>query len=166
MGEAILPLPKFVFTAWCLVKHRDNTGTKLILLFNVIPLDFNAPVPASHSFFNSVRKNSDTSLTDFAPRQFLERIVAADETWVHHYEPESRAQSVAWKHQTSPVAKKFRSEPSACKIMVTLFFRIWQVLFWFISLQRVKALTVRFPYVWPSERSSKKKKKKKKIFIR
>jgi hypothetical protein len=27
------------------------------------------------------------SLTSFAPRQFLERIVTADEIWVHHYEP-------------------------------------------------------------------------------
>jgi hypothetical protein len=31
------------------------------------------------------------------------------------------------------------------------------VRFWFISLQRVKPLTVRFPYVWPNERSSKRK---------
>jgi hypothetical protein len=51
-------------------------------------------------------------LTNFAPRQFLDRIVTADETWVHHYEPESKAQSVAWKRPTSPVAKKFRSQPS------------------------------------------------------
>jgi hypothetical protein len=32
------------------------TETKLILLFNVIPLDFKAPVPVFHKFFNSVRK--------------------------------------------------------------------------------------------------------------
>jgi hypothetical protein len=61
------------------------------------------------------------SLTSFAPRQFLERIVTADETWVDHYEPESKAQSLAWKRPTSPVAKKFKSQPSAGKIMFTLF---------------------------------------------
>jgi hypothetical protein len=33
-----------------------NTETKLISLFNVIPLDFNAPVPAFHKVFNSVRR--------------------------------------------------------------------------------------------------------------
>jgi hypothetical protein len=33
------------------------------------------------------------SVTNFAPRQFLERIITADETWVHHYEPESKAQT-------------------------------------------------------------------------
>jgi hypothetical protein len=52
------------------------------------------------------------SLTNFAPRQFLQRIVTADETWVHHYEPESKAQSMAWKRPTSPVAGK---------IVLTLF---------------------------------------------
>jgi hypothetical protein len=61
------------------------------------------------------------SLTSIAPRQFLERIVTADETWLHHYEPESKAQSMAWKLPTSPVAKKFKSQPSAGKIMLTLF---------------------------------------------
>jgi hypothetical protein len=61
------------------------------------------------------------SLTNFARNQFLERIVTTDETWVHHYEPESKAQSMAWKHPTSHVAKKFKSQPSAGKIMLTLF---------------------------------------------
>jgi hypothetical protein len=64
------------------------------------------------------------SLTNFTPRQFLERIVTADETWAHHYEPESKVQSMAWKRPTLPVAKKFKSQPSATKIMLTLFFRI------------------------------------------
>jgi hypothetical protein len=48
-------------------------------------------------------------------------MVTADETWVHRYEPESKTQSMAWKRPTSPVAKKFRSQPSAGKIMLTLF---------------------------------------------
>jgi hypothetical protein len=51
------------------------------------------------------------SLTSFALRQFLEGIVTADETWVHHYEPESKAKCMAWKRPTSPVAKKFKSKP-------------------------------------------------------
>jgi hypothetical protein len=57
----------------------------------------------------------------FAPRQFLERIVTADETWVHHYEPESKAQIMAWKRPTSPVVQKFKSQLSAGRIMLTLF---------------------------------------------
>jgi hypothetical protein len=60
-------------------------------------------------------------LTNFAPHQFLERIVTANETWVHHYKPEIKAQSMAWKRPTSPVAKEFKSQPSAGKIMPTIF---------------------------------------------
>jgi hypothetical protein len=46
--------------------------TKLILIVNVIPLDFNAPVPAFHKFSNSVKEKSFfvASLTNFAPLQF------------------------------------------------------------------------------------------------
>jgi hypothetical protein len=65
------------------------------------------------------------SLTSFATRQFLERIIPADETWVHHYEPESKAHSVAWKRPTSPVDEKFKSQLSTG-------FGIWKVRFWFI----------------------------------
>jgi hypothetical protein len=61
------------------------------------------------------------SLTNFAPRQILWRIVTADETWVHHYEPKNKAQSMTWKRPTSPVAKKFKSQPSASKITLTIF---------------------------------------------
>jgi hypothetical protein len=62
-----------------------------------------------------------TPLTSFSPQQFLERIVTADETWVHHYEAESKAQSMAWKHPSSPTVKKLKTHPSAGKIIITLF---------------------------------------------
>jgi hypothetical protein len=83
-------------------------------------------VPAFHKFFLIPSEKSFfvASLTSFARRQFLERIVTADETWLNHYEPESKAQSVAWKRPTLPVAKKFIS---ASKIMLTLFFVICKV---------------------------------------
>jgi hypothetical protein len=46
------------------------TGTKLILLFNVIPLDFNAPVPEFQKFLIPSEKSLlVASLTNFAPRQ-------------------------------------------------------------------------------------------------
>ena len=41
---------------------------------------------------------------------FLPRIVTTDETWVFHYEPESKRQSMEWKHVSSPVKKKFKSQ--------------------------------------------------------
>jgi histone-lysine N-methyltransferase SETMAR len=44
-----------------------------------------------------------------------------DETWVHYYEPESKRQSMEWQHTPSPAMKKFKSAPSAGKLMLTLF---------------------------------------------
>jgi hypothetical protein len=64
------------------------------------------------------------SLTIFPPRQFLERIVTANETWLHHYEPVSKAQSVAWEDPTSPVAKQLKSQLPAGKIMLTIFWKM------------------------------------------
>jgi hypothetical protein len=52
---------------------------------------------------------------------FLKRIVTGDKTWVHHFAPESKRQSMEWKHPGSPVKKKFKCQPSAGKAMLTLF---------------------------------------------
>ena len=39
---------------------------------------------------------------------FMERIVTGDETWCHHYEPETKRDSMQWKHASSPPPKKFK----------------------------------------------------------
>ena len=48
------------------------------------------------------------------------RIITGDETWVHHYEPETKRQGMQWKHASSS-SKKFKSQPSAGKLMLTVF---------------------------------------------
>lgn len=52
---------------------------------------------------------------------FLSRIVTGDETWVHHFEPETKRQSMEWRHAYSPQKKKFKTVPSAGKVMMTVF---------------------------------------------
>ena len=52
---------------------------------------------------------------------FLDRIITGDETWVHHYEPESKWQNMEWKHPQSPCKKKSKTQPSAGKLMLTVF---------------------------------------------
>jgi hypothetical protein len=42
---------------------------------------------------------------------FLFQIVTGDESWVHHFIPESKAASMAWKHMTSP-SKRSSKQPS------------------------------------------------------
>ena len=51
---------------------------------------------------------------------FLARIITGDETWVHFHQPEMKRMSKEWRH-SSPKPKKFRTEPSSGKVMLTLF---------------------------------------------
>ena len=67
--------------------------------------------------------------------RFFSRKVTGDETWVHHYEPESKRQSMEWKHQGSPAKKKFKTQPSAGKVMLT-FFCAQKGLYWKTTWKR------------------------------
>ena len=52
---------------------------------------------------------------------FLLRLVTIDETWVHYYKPENKAQSHQRVRPGSPMPKKFKTLPSAGKLMATVF---------------------------------------------
>ena len=47
--------------------------------------------------------------------------MTVDETWVHYYEPENKAQSRQWVGPGSLRPKKFKTQPSAGKVMATVF---------------------------------------------
>jgi hypothetical protein len=49
------------------------------------------------------------------------RIFIGDESWVHHYQPESKLASMQWEHPSSPSTKKFMVTPSPGKVMLTVF---------------------------------------------
>ena len=53
--------------------------------------------------------------------EFLLRLVTVEETWVHYYEPENKAESRQWVGTGSPRPKKFKTQPSAGKVMATVF---------------------------------------------
>jgi len=52
---------------------------------------------------------------------FLKKIITDDETWVHHYDPENKRQSMEYRHKESPQPKKFKTQASAGKVMLTVF---------------------------------------------
>lgn len=56
--------------------------------------------------------------------EFLHNIVTADETWVHHYQPETKRQSMEYRHPGSPTRRKFKTQASMGKLMATVF---WDV---------------------------------------
>jgi hypothetical protein len=55
--------------------------------------------------------------TDFVHRRFI----TMDETWIHHYTPESKQQSKQWTEACCSVPKKTRSVPSAGKVVALVF---------------------------------------------
>jgi len=59
---------------------------------------------------------------------FVKRIVTGDEPWIHHYDPESKQQSMQWKHASSPSPQKFKVQTSAGKIMCTIFWDVEGIL--------------------------------------
>ena len=52
---------------------------------------------------------------------FLSRLVTMNETWLYHYDPETKQQSMEWRHSSSPRPKKFRVQKSAGIFLFTIF---------------------------------------------
>jgi len=55
------------------------------------------------------------------PNDFLSRLVTMDEAWLYHYDPETKQQSMEWRHSGSPHPKVFRVQKSAGKVVVSVF---------------------------------------------
>ncbi|GFS00937.1 histone-lysine N-methyltransferase SETMAR [Elysia marginata] len=53
--------------------------------------------------------------------EFIQRIVTGDESWVHHYDPESKRQWMEYRHKSSPSPRKFKVAASARNMMLTVF---------------------------------------------
>ncbi|UYV79087.1 hypothetical protein LAZ67_17001077 [Cordylochernes scorpioides] len=69
------------------------------------------------------RKLSSDNLALFEvnSEEFVNRFVTMEETWTHHFTPESKQQSMKWRHSGSPPPKKAKTVPSAGKVMVSVF---------------------------------------------
>ena len=61
------------------------------------------------------------SLYNADPAKFLRRYVTMDETWAHHFDPETQQQSKQWKYVTSSTPVKFCKIASAGKVMASVF---------------------------------------------
>ena len=55
------------------------------------------------------------------PNDFMSRLVTMDETWLYHYDSETKQQSMEWQHSGSPRTKKFRMQKSAGKFFASIF---------------------------------------------
>jgi hypothetical protein len=63
-----------------------------------------------------------------AGEALLSRIGTADETRVHHFEPQKKRQAMQRRHPQSSRKKKFTKSPSTGKVMTTVFWDSEEVL--------------------------------------
>ena len=94
---------------------RDRLGTRK-LTARWIPKSFSDEQMAIRASVCSALLKRFRSKDDF-----LLRLVTVDETWVHYYERENKAQSRQWVGPGSPRPKKFKRQLSAGKVMATVF---------------------------------------------
>jgi histone-lysine N-methyltransferase SETMAR len=62
-------------------------------------------------------------------KDFLRRFITVDETWVHHYTPETKEQSKQWTAKDEPTPKKAKTVSSAGKVMATVFWDSYGIIF-------------------------------------
>ena len=74
------------------------------------------------------------------PNDFLSRLVTMDETRLYHYDPETKQQSMEWRHSGSRHPKKFRVQKSPGKFLAS-FFEIKTASSSLIIFQRAKIST-------------------------
>jgi len=49
------------------------------------------------------------------------RLVTMEETWLHHYDPETRQHSMEWRHRGSPRPQILGVQKSAGKVLASIF---------------------------------------------
>jgi len=73
---------------------------------------------------NRQRCQSSEQILEFFrhyPYNFLSRLVTTDEIWLYHYDPETKHQSMEWRHSGSPRPKKFRAQKSVGTLLASIF---------------------------------------------
>jgi len=55
------------------------------------------------------------------PQDLLSRLVTMNETLLYRYYPETKQQSMEWRHSGSPCPQKFRAQKSAGKVLDSIF---------------------------------------------
>jgi len=81
-------------------------------------------MPERESKTSTVRCQSSEQLLEFFrrdPNNFLSRLVNTDETWLYHYDPETKQQSLEGWHSGSPHPQKFQVPKPAEKVLASIF---------------------------------------------
>lgn len=63
------------------------------------------------------------------PKEFLRRFITMDETWIHHYTPESNRQSAEWLTPGESRPKRPKTQQLAGKVMASVFWDAHGIIF-------------------------------------
>jgi hypothetical protein len=63
------------------------------------------------------------------PNNLLSLLVTIKETWLYHYDPETKQETMEWRHSGSPRPKNFRVQNSAGKFLASISFNQDGILF-------------------------------------
>ncbi|XP_023710572.1 histone-lysine N-methyltransferase SETMAR-like [Cryptotermes secundus] len=77
--------------------------------------------------------------------EFFDCLITMDESWVYHYDPETKEMSKQWKHVDSPPPKKAKSQPSTGKVMLSVF---WDRQGDIMTNNAQKGVTITGKYYW------------------
>jgi len=80
------------------------------------------------------------------PNDFLSRLVTTDETWLYHYDSETKQQSMDWRLSGSLDPQKFRVQKSAGKFLASIF-GIKTVSSWLLIFQSAELSTHSITYL-------------------
>jgi hypothetical protein len=88
------------------------------------------------TFLTADQKRNRIKITEQCLERFsknktdcVRRFITMDETWIHHYTPESKQQSKQWTETACSAPKKTRSVPSAGKVTASVFWVAEGILF-------------------------------------
>ncbi|KAJ4448973.1 hypothetical protein ANN_00365 [Periplaneta americana] len=100
----------------CIMENRRFTITELSSHFPQISRSLLHEIVTKHLLLKKVcaRYHDDGD-------EFLDRIVTGDETWISHFTPETKQQSMHWRHSGSAARTKFKQTLSVQKVMCTVF---------------------------------------------
>ena len=63
------------------------------------------------------------------PKDFMHRLITMDETWIHHYTPESQQQAKQWVAAGGSAPTRPKTQQSAGKVMASVFWDMHGVIF-------------------------------------
>ena len=85
--------------------------------------------------------------------------MTVDETWLYHYDPETKQQSVEWRHSGSPRPRKFRVQKSAGKVLALIFWDQDSIYYFpkgqTINAEYYSSLPVQLKYIFKEKRHGK-----------